>query len=215
MNREQNPLKLEITDQGLTLGGILVDFELLSQKFKMMPLSQQPLLKVVGSVKEFPRVLDTTAGYCKDAFLLAMKGHQVLALEQNLLIYELVQNGIQRAAGKISSLSRLQHEPANSFERLEQMDQGDFDVIYVDPMYPQRDTSALPKKEIQLLRALLKTQEKSFEDVDKETAEFIQLAVTKAGKKVILKRPLWAPTLMKPVGTLKGKLSRFDIYQAL
>ena len=195
---------------------VRVDFDQLLTKFKMQPLSQQPLLKAIGSVQESPMVLDLTAGFCKDAFLIALKGHQVVAFERNQEVATWVLDGFKRAreSKKIDFLDRLDFRFGDAFEELARINE-QFDVLYLDPMYPQRDTSALPKKEMQVLRQLLGTDEKSMAEVDEETQKLLVLALQKTKRKVILKRPLWAEALMKPRHTFEGKLSRFDLYICL
>jgi 16S rRNA (guanine1516-N2)-methyltransferase len=206
-------LELKMTPDGLTLAGVRVDFDELHSKFKMQPLSQQQLLKALGSVQDFPRVLDLTAGFGRDAFLMAMKGHHVTCLERNKEVFELVQDALKRArfSGKISFLDRIDHKFMDAFDELKNLT-GEYDALYLDPMYPQRETSALPKKEIQVLREWLGINDKTMEEIDQETKELLVLALQKTKRKVILKRPLWAEPLMKPRHSFEGKLSRFDTY---
>lgn len=204
------PIKTEL---GLELNGVRVDFDELLLKFKMQPLSQQPLLKAIGAVKDSPRILDVTAGLCKDAFLMAMRGHSVVALERSKDVADLVLDGFERAknANKIDFLNRLDFRCVDAFVELQKIHEH-FDVLYLDPMYPQRETSALPKKEMQVLRHFLGTNDKSLFEIDQETTQLLQLALQKTKRKVVLKRPLWAEPLMRPRHTIEGKLSRFDIY---
>ncbi|MGE3973377.1 MAG: class I SAM-dependent methyltransferase [Bdellovibrionales bacterium] len=212
MSERKEELKLRKTDEGLELEGIRLDFELQLRKLKMQPLSKQPLLKALGSLKDSPFVLDATAGLAKDAFLMALKGHHVTALEQNKSLFLLVQDAIARSNGKVEALKFLEHLNENSFEFLQKLKEKKFDAIYLDPMYPQRESSALPKKEMQVLRELLHVDEKTFEQTDEDTTQLLTLALEKSKKRVVLKRPLWAPKLSKPRHSQEGKLSRFDVY---
>jgi 16S rRNA (guanine1516-N2)-methyltransferase len=61
----------------------------------------QPLFKAVGLKKGQPyrpRVLDVTAGFGEDTWLLASKGCPVLALERNAVVATLLRDALRRAA---------------------------------------------------------------------------------------------------------------------
>lgn len=80
------------------------------------------------------------------------------------------------------------------------------DVIYFDPMFPERNKSALVKKEMRILKEVVG------DDLDAD--EIFRLALTKAKKRVVIKRPKGAPHLnnQEPSLIYKGKSSRFDVY---
>ena len=83
------------------------------------------------------------------------------------------------------------------------------DVIYLDPMYPSRDKSALVKKDMQILHQLV--------GHDATGAELLSIAVQRAKKRVVVKRPKGAPLLntLKPVAEVVSKNTRYDIYAPL
>ena len=78
------------------------------------------------------------------------------------------------------------------------------DVILLDPMFPERQKSALVKKKFQLLQRL----ELPCADED----ELMKAAMAAHPRKVIIKRPLKGPYLTgrKPSYSLKGKSIRYD-----
>jgi 16S rRNA (guanine1516-N2)-methyltransferase len=80
-----------------------------------------------------------------------------------------------------------------------------FDSIYIDPMFPpKRKSSALAKKSIRLVRALVGD--------DPDAAELLNIARQTAAR-VAVKRPTHAPPLaFGSVATIKSKLVRYDIY---
>ena len=80
------------------------------------------------------------------------------------------------------------------------------DVIYIDPMYPDRKKSALVKKDMQILQRL--------HGKDENTAELLDSALKFAKKRVVVKRPVQAETLSqkKPNTCIKSKKTRYDIY---
>ncbi|OGT47108.1 MAG: hypothetical protein A3F17_02200 [Gammaproteobacteria bacterium RIFCSPHIGHO2_12_FULL_41_15] len=164
------------------------------------------IIKAVGCHKKNPiSILDCTAGLGRDAFVLAHAGGKVLMLERSKIIFELLQDGMQRYAA--SGLVRLDWT-------LLQMDAIDFlqttettyDVIYLDPMYPERKKSALVKKELRMIREIV--------GMDWDCDALFHLALEKAQKKVVVKRPKLADFLggKKPDYQLTGKSGRFDVY---
>jgi 16S rRNA (guanine1516-N2)-methyltransferase len=88
------------------------------------------------------------------------------------------------------------------------------DVVYLDPMYPHRTKSALVKKEMRLLRALVGD--------DEDTGELLQAALGCAIKRVVVKRPKGAPPVMptqtnslRPSAAVESKNTRYDIYPVM
>ena len=80
------------------------------------------------------------------------------------------------------------------------------DIIYLDPMFPVSKKSALVKKEMQVLQALL--------GVDDNGELLFFLAKQQAKKRVVVKRAKTAPFLAdeKPDQQYFGKSTRYDVY---
>jgi len=78
------------------------------------------------------------------------------------------------------------------------------DVIYIDPMHPNRQKAALVKKDLQVLQQLI--------GADEDVLALIHLATTRALQKVVVKWPQQLPALLKPCTSITGKTVRFDIY---
>ncbi|MCP5161639.1 MAG: class I SAM-dependent methyltransferase [Hahellaceae bacterium] len=163
----------------------------------------------------FPRVLDATAGLGKDAFVLATLGCNVTLLERSPVIVELLRAAIEEAAGHIDVAAivarmELVHQDSLVFmeEKLETKDLKieKYDVVYLDPMFPHREKSALVKKEMRVFRDIVG------EDLD--SSELLAKALQLAEYRVVVKRPRKAPVLgaLKPSLVFEGKSSRYDIY---
>lgn len=199
---------------------ISVDF--LSKEFQRRvkePKGTQLLFRAIG---EASTVFDATAGLGSDSFLLASWGFKVTACERNEIIFKLLTDGFDRlktAATRDETLSHIVKNLnfINCDSKLylteaatvsETETETEFDVVYLDPMYPDLKGTALPKKEMQLLRKL-------FVDVDpeNETKLILEAALKAAKKRVVLKRPPSAPEIKKPSHSLEGKAVRFDIYK--
>lgn len=157
-----------------------------------------------------PTVLDATAGLGRDAFVLASLGCQVDMLERSPVVSLLLRDALERA--------RLNQEVADVVGRMRliEADSVNFmanqaselhpDVVYLDPMFPERSKSASVKKEMRILQQLL--------GADMDTRQLFEQALKVATHRVVVKRPRIAPLIseMKPHHVVEGKASRFDIY---
>lgn len=185
---------------------------------------EKPEVPELQNVQEFPVVMDTTAGLGEDSLLLAASGYSVLLYEHNPVIAALLQDALERA-GRIPELeetvSRMKLVPSDSLSVLRYLynnegQAGDFpfsqnciqkpDIIFLDPMFPPRQKSALVKKKLQLIQKL--------EMPEGNGEELLAAALLVKPRKVIVKRPLKGPYLAgkKPGYSLKGKAVRYDCY---
>lgn len=170
----------------------------------------QMIAKAVGIAQGIrPRVLDATAGLGRDAFVLASLGCQVDLIERQPLIGALLEDGLRRAAtdAEVASIvARMRLLQGNAIELMSDWQDEAPQVIYLDPMFPHRDKSALVKKEMRLFRP--------FVGDDLDAPALLQAALRLASHRVVVKRPRKAPIIegAKPGYALEGKSSRYDIY---
>ncbi len=171
---------------------------------------QEPLASAIGiKHRRGLSVVDATAGLGIDTVVLASLGCQVTALERNSLLHFFLADALQRSLSTSSVsdyLERVHLIHADGRQWLAATDRI-FDVIYLDPMFPERQKSAQVKKEMQLLQALLA------EEAD-DAPELLEIALQKAFYRVVVKRPVHAPALEGPAPAqqLGGRAVRFDIY---
>lgn len=173
---------------------------------------QQPLGRAIGlKPKLVPTVLDATAGLGRDAFVLACLGCRVQMVERSPVIAALLEDGLQRAYQNSNKgqwfKENLRFTHVDARHWLQQHPNNEYpDVIYIDPMYPPRRKSALVKKESQLL------QKVAGKDID--SVELLQIALHHAQRRVVVKRPCWAPPLSdaSPSLSIESKNTRFDVY---
>ena len=79
------------------------------------------------------------------------------------------------------------------------------DVVYLDPMFPPRKKSALPKKEPRILRRLV--------GEGPDAGELLDIARRVARRRVVVKRTPHAPPLAPaPTMSYEGKIARYDVY---
>jgi 16S rRNA (guanine1516-N2)-methyltransferase len=172
----------------------------------------QALARAVGLKKGWqPTVIDATAGFGRDGFILACLGCHVHMLERSPILAALLEDALQRAieSGQVSEIikKRLRFTETDSIDFLQKLQQEDYpDVIYLDPMYPVRTKSSLVKKEMRILRGLAGN--------DKDANDLLTIALACARKRVVVKRPRLAATLSgwAPSHQITGKTSRFDVY---
>ena len=172
--------------------------------------SGQMIAKAAGIAPGIrPTMIDATAGLGRDAFVLAELGCAMTLIERQPLIAALLEDGLQRASadpevGPI--VARMKLLCGNAIELLSAWNDEEPQVIYLDPMFPHRDKSALVKKEMRLFRPLAGD--------DDDAPALLDAALALATHRVVVKRPRKAPAIAgKPPGyTLEGKSSRFDIY---
>lgn len=175
-----------------------------------------------------PIAIDATAGFGEDSFLLAAAGFTVYLFERDPIIAALLQDALERATQTPKLAAIANHMTlieANSITELAALSSGsssiltetmrnDFpnketlrpDVIYLDPMFPERTKSAAVKKKFQLIHIL----ENPCENED----ELLSAALNVRPRKVVIKRPVKGPFLanMKPSYSLKGKAVRYDCF---
>lgn len=174
---------------------------------------REPLARAMGlKGASLPTVLDATAGLGRDAFVLAALGCTLTLVERSPIIAALLCDGIARALAHPATQAiaqRMKPLGGDAIAFLAQLADCDRpDVIYLDPMYPHRSKSALVKKEMRVLRALV--------GEDPDAPQLLETALRAARRRVVVKRPRLAPSLpgIAPSHTLAGNTTRFDIYLA-
>lgn len=156
-----------------------------------------------------PSILDATAGLGRDAFVLAGLGCDVTLIERHPLIAALLEDGLSRARGDAvigSVVARMRLLAGNSIELMRAWKGEAPQVVYLDPMFPHRDKSALVKKEMRLFRPLVGD--------DDDAPALLDAALALASHRVVVKRPRKAQGVggVAPAYALEGNSSRFDIY---
>ena len=190
------------------LGFSLGDGEIASRAVKVSK-SNELVAKAIGCKSHYrPKVLDATAGMGRDALIMVMLGCEVVMQERNKIIYHLLRNAYENfrssALFSLSTISRLSLKHQNSIDSFGNID--DIDVIYLDPMFPERKKSALVKKEMRLFKRV------AGEDLDSD--QLMGEAIETGVARIVVKRPKGAPYLAqkRPNHEIKGKKFRYDVY---
>ena len=170
----------------------------------------EAVAKAVGiKGNDFPTVIDATAGLGRDAFVLAAIGCKVRLVERHPVVAALLEDGLARAyadaeIGKFMQ-ERMQLVAVSHIAQLD-CEKEQADVVYLDPMYPHKQKSALVKKEMRVFQHLV--------GADLDADSLFLPAKALARKRMVVKRPDYAPFMaeMKPDFSHTTKNHRFDIY---
>lgn len=208
----------DLTQKAKTV--ILVDFVggTLGHRRKFGGGKGQDIAKAVGMNKGAqPRVLDLTAGMGGDAFVLASLGCSVTMVERSPVVFALLRDGLARAklsadlspaiGGELSStLERLKLVEGDSCRWGDRLAMVDAEVMYLDPMFPERSKTAKVKKDMAFFHELV--------GQDEDANNLLPVALEYATHRVVVKRPRIAPFLNDehPNFQIIGKSSRFDVY---
>ena len=197
------------------LGAIFVDFVggTMAHRRKFGGGRGEAVAKAVGVKGSYlPNVVDATAGLGRDAFVLASLGCHVRMLERNPVVAALLDDGLERGyrdaeigpwlrermtllhASSLTALSYLSPKP---------------EVVYLDPMYPHKQKSALVKKEMRVFQGLV--------GPDEDADGLLEPARRLATKRIVVKRPDYAPPMadIAAQAAVVTKSHRFDIYTPL
>lgn len=214
-------LFLCVSDRGVELqsggkkapGAARVDFDT-GALFRRMKSGDGLLSKATGiKPSRDLHILDATAGFGVDSFMMASMGAKVTLLERNPIVAEMLADGIARGLAcehldVAEALSRMTLAANEAGDYLEACAKDDhtYSVVYLDPMFPERKKSALVKKEMQYFHQIV--------GPDLDADALLAKAMKVAEYRVVVKRPRVAPFLAdaEPNLQISGKAHRFDVY---
>ncbi len=138
-------------------------------------------------------------------------------VERHPVVAALLSDGLERAkrdkeiGSWVSERMSFTYSPSQS--ALSAGEEGELsfrpDVVYLDPMYPHpegKKATALVKKEMRVFQSLV--------GGDNDADGLLDPALQMAKKRVVVKRPNYAPWLSdrKPSMSISMKKNRFDVY---
>ena len=189
------------------LGVMCFDFEELFSYHQRQhyALSREPLAKALGIRGEHkPLIWDTTCGTGKDSLLISIFGGKLKSFERHPAIYLLLTDAKRRFD---VSFDIVFADASQLYQNINQQDRPD--VIYYDPMYPEKTgskKSALPRKEMRIFKDIV--------GEDQDSNEFLEWALKTAKERVVVKRSLGASTVKdNPTASYEGKSTRYDMYK--
>lgn len=215
IDKEEMPKLLE-TEEGLALVSnelkLIGDYSQLLPRIKKNRVSSERIVKAV-KIKDNPNptVWDATAGLGEDSFLLAAAGCNVVQLEYDNTIFALLSDAHKRALDneelrEIAMRMEVVCGDSILWMKKQKAAGNRADVIYLDPMFPEKTKNALTNKKLQLFQLL--------ESPCSTEEELFAVARACEPKKIVVKRPVKGPYLAnhKPNHSFMGKTVRFDCY---
>lgn len=172
------------------------------------------------NLAEKPTLIDATAGLGHDSLLMAHLGAQVTLVERHPILFTLLEDTHRQALQHpflAGTAERIRLVFSDSAQYLAQQAEAKtlVDVVYLDPMFPQRDQNAqvakkqaAVKKQMQLLHMLLP------EDGEMDLGDNLLPLAQQIARRVVVKRPRLAVFLadQHPNHQWQGDACRFDAY---
>lgn len=151
------------------------------------------------------KIVDATAGWGRDAAILASLGAQVLMLERNPVMAVLLDSALSRRSDEDKKQLSLSLQAIDARTYLSNLAKESYpDIVYIDPMHPERTKAALVKKDLQALQQMI--------GEDRDALDLLTLARSRVKQKVVVKWPQKKPPLLPTPSFIAGKTVRFDIY---
>ena len=194
-----------------------IGLSIISSNFKPLYISQiyanlvsryknlkTELLVQLVKDKGVAKIWDLTAGFGKDAFILASAGYEVTMVEQNPMLATILYYALNNNILPKRNLNLIY---ANSIDFLDSKTDTP-DIIYLDPMFKENATSKA-KKEMQLIQILTNNDSMS------DDLGLFNRSLQIARRRVIVKRDNKQAAIVHmplPSYTKTGKTIRFDVY---
>lgn len=225
--------RLLVSDNGLQLArpdGVSVRVDFINGKANRRAseatFKKQPLARALGLNKiranttdgkgvegSIPTIIDATAGFGIDAWMMASLGCSVTMLEQSPILHALLEDALAMALNEERANATAQHLRlinTNAIDYLLDDSSVGADIVYLDPMYPSARKHALVKKGMQLLHELI--------GADDNGPALLQAALKKATHRIVVKRPKGAQLLTGSddwsgqITSVASQNTRYDIY---
>ena len=168
--------------------------------------AHQPLRKAIGFKGRSLKVLDITAGWGRDARLMAYLGCEVTAVEKNELVFVFLDFLNKNPTADCNGT--LKFILGNSLNYLKTLkEETRPDVIYMDPMFPP-DKKSGSGKDFQILQQITLGEEES-------TVPLFEEALKKCRNRVVVKQ--WKrkkPFKGRLLCSFPGRAVRFDVFAA-
>ncbi len=176
------------------------------------------LVKALGGGAARQTVWDLTAGWGRDAWVLAMHGYRVHMIERNPIVVALLDDALSRAeqvGGEVADTAQRLSLRCDLAESVLAAASAPVPLIYMDPMFETKvakkaKKQALSSKDLQWLQRL-NAQQAALADPPEA---LLASALYIAEYRVVVKRAAKAPVLLAERRShhLSGKSHRFDVY---
>lgn len=159
-------------------------------------------------------VFDMTGGFATDSLMMARMEFEVVIFEESAFLFDLLAWNLRSGFLDtelnvyLKNIKNVHWGDSTLLVQQQVESSGVPQVIYLDPMFPDKRKKSLAPKEMQLLQLFL-----NHSDLEDKAQHLLDIGLDIGSKKVVLKRPLKSPTLSpKPTHQFEGKTIRYDIY---
>ena len=180
---------------------ISVDFlnEAINNKIKSRLTGKKDIFSKLFPIKN-STLLDCTAGYGRDSYILRSMGFNVTMIENSPIMSLLLNDALKKL-----KLSDFIMYHGNSYDYLSHSEKY-YDYIYIDFMFNKIKKNSLSSKNDETLKLV------SFRENNKN--KLIKLAIKKSNIRVVVKEPKHSlSNILKPEYTIKTKLLNFNVYK--
>lgn len=209
LEQAQASIRLLVRGEGLALQTgkhkpLAPDFSWATLNKKRQEGRQQGIVRACHPAKGVT-IVDATAGWGRDAAILASFGAKVILLERHPLMQLLLEDALSRRDKLSRTRLDMQLIKMDALQWLMNLSSEESpDVIFMDPMHPLREKKALVKKDLQLLQQMI--------GPDEDALKLLEVARMRAKKRVVVKWPKRQPPLVKPSYSVIGSTIRFDCF---
>ncbi len=176
------------------------------RRLKSASKNSELLAKAIGT-RQGLKVVDCTAGLGREGFLLAHLGCDVTLIERSKVIYTLLLDALNWASFDPDLKKVVDRISLYQSDAKEYLCQHSYwDVIYIDPMFPDKKKTSLPKGDMQYLQRFLSKE--------KNDVSLLKSAFRCKFRRLVVKRPLKTrdKEIRKADRSIQNDKIRFDIY---
>ncbi len=186
---------------------LTIEFSRLERRLRQAGRRSELLVQAVKP-RQGLKVMDCTAGLGTDALILAYLGCEVVLVERSRVIASLLDDAIARARTYPSLTNAAGRMRLICTEAASMIENSPLpDLIYIDPMFPVKNGTALVKGGMQLLQKFL--------GPDRDCLKLLESVLESGVSKTVLKRPPrdseWSPP-RRPDQILESRNAKFEIY---
>ncbi|MEZ4814034.1 MAG: class I SAM-dependent methyltransferase [Bdellovibrionota bacterium] len=146
----------------------------LMSRIERSPREKDLMRDALGKNKNM-RILDATAGFCRDALRLAYWGHTVTACERDPSLCKMLTAALEEAINDefySPWLNRLSFYPQSTESFLKAHPHSIFDIVVIDAMFPDEKRKGLPRKDLQDIKAIVADDSDNAEELLKFCTQF-------------------------------------------
>lgn len=196
-----------------TLGMIHATFDDPHHQHRLRTLrfGRNPLAKAIGSSTTPLKILDATAGWGEDSFVLYHLGHHVVSVEKHPILAFILANNIAQHCRNHPRQNTWHAQCGHHLDVL-QHHSDPWDVVYFDMMFGAKQHHAKSPKKMAFLQSLLPMEPLSEDAWHLACQHSQRIVIKEAANGRRTQHPLhFLPH--KPTFQVKSKTCRFNIYE--